>query len=71
MNNRAAKQRRQANLRIANRSDSRRVAQPIPFQCECGDPDCHEFAPVELGEFNDVVASFEPLLAPGHGSTSE
>jgi hypothetical protein len=38
----------------------------IPFQCECGDDECREFALFTLTEYEERRKGRSPLLAPAH-----
>ena len=62
----------QSNARIASVARFRfrfdETSAPVPFLCECGDPDCDEFAPRTLTQYEEARRRGGYLLAVGHHS---
>ena len=41
--------------------------EPVPFACECDDPECHKAIEVPLGEYERAVEPVDRfIVAPGH-----
>jgi hypothetical protein len=58
---------RDANEQIQARALELEFPTPVPFLCECGEPDCHEIVSLSLDAYAEVRS--EPahfLVAPGH-----
>jgi hypothetical protein len=62
---------RDANEQIQARARELEFPEPVPFLCECGDPDCHEIISVSPDAYADVrTRSTQFLVAPGHEDVS-
>jgi hypothetical protein len=58
---------REANEGIETRARELEFSHPIPFLCECGDPECHDIVTVPIEDYEAVrrVATHF-LVVPGH-----
>jgi hypothetical protein len=60
---------REANEKIEAAADSMELAGPVPFICECADPNCMEIIRLNLDAYEDIrqhPARF--FTAPGHAA---
>jgi hypothetical protein len=59
---------RSSNVRIAAAARGFRFGEKdaVPFLCECSDPNCQRFVPVDLSAYEELFETHEWLLAPGH-----
>jgi len=62
---------REANERIQTRAQELEFSHPIPFLCECGNPECHAIVTLPIEDYQAVrrVATHF-LLVPGHEGVS-
>jgi len=63
---------RDANEQIQARAHELEFQAPVPFLCECGDPDCQDIVKLSLDAYADVRSrSTQFLIAPGHEDAAE
>jgi hypothetical protein len=58
---------RRANERISAAAETYGVDMPVPFVCECADPECSEVVRLNLEEYEEVRADSRHFFhIPGH-----
>ena len=58
---------RRANERISAAAETYGVDMPVPFVCECADPECSEVVRLELEEYEEIRADSRHFFhVPGH-----
>lgn len=63
---------RKANEGISDVAESAEFAHPVPFICECADPDCREMVLMTLQEYGAVRQDPTTFLnLPGHEAASQ
>jgi hypothetical protein len=58
---------REANERIKNAAEDYDVSGPLPFLCECADPDCRSIVLLTMSEYEEIRAHPTHFInLPGH-----
>ena len=58
---------RRANERISAAAETFRVDTPVPFVCECADPECSEVVRLRLEDYEEIRADSRHFFhIPGH-----